>query len=258
MAFSATTQTAYHEALEKLEFSVALEKIFDYVRRMNKYIDQTEPWKLIKDENKAADLDAVLAHLAYALYQIAILLKPFLIDAPRVIFEQLGVENTTEMFAAVNDTTVLNLSSVNQGDVLYARVDAEAATAYIVEQMHGGKKPTYTELAAEELITIDDFGKVQIRIGEILEVAKHPNADRLLVFTLDFGEYGPKQIVSGIAKSYPETESLIGKKVLAVFNLQPVTLRGVDSNGMLLTNEIDKKARLIFVDETANNGDLLR
>ena len=258
MAFSATTQTAYHEALEKLEFSVALEKIFDYVRRMNKYIDQTEPWKLIKDENKAADLDAVLAHLAYALYQIAILLKPFLIDAPRVIFEQLGVENTTEMFAAINDTTVLNLSSVNQGDVLYARVDAEAATAYIVEQMHGGKKPTYTELAAEELITIDDFGKVQIRIGEILEVAKHPNADRLLVFKLDFGEYGPKQIVSGIAKSYPETEALIGKKVLAVFNLQPVTLRGVDSNGMLLTNEIDKKAHLIFVDETANNGDLLR
>lgn len=255
--FSEKIQAGYHATLDNLEFSVALEKVFEYIRRMNKYIDQTEPWNLVKDPSQAGTLDAVLAHLAHALYQIAILLKPFLSKAPKVILAQLGVAEHEQMFKQINQTATLDGKQVQPGEVLYQRVDADEAVAYIVEQMRGGKAAP-VELKDEELITIDQFNDVQIRIGEILEVEKHPNADKLLVFQLDFGQYGTKQIVSGLAESYHDLHELIGKKVLAAFNLKPVVLRKVESNGMLLTSVVDGVAKLIHVEHHFTNGDQLK
>lgn len=258
LAFSDNIQVTYHQAMDNYEFSVALEKVFEYIRRMNKYIDQTEPWKLIKNESENKTLDAVLSHLTFALYQIAILLKPFITEAPQTIFTQLGLDNCAFVFADIMNTSSLDGMIVKPGKVLYQRVEMEEAVQEIVEQMRGKQATETIELAEEELISIEQFHNVQIRIGEILEVTKHPNADKLLVFQVDFGAYGVKQIVSGLANSYTDIKSLVGKKVLAVFNLKPVMLRKVASNGMLLTGEEDGIAKLIHVDTHFMNGDLLQ
>jgi len=133
--FRVSMQEAYHTAMAGNAFSQALEQIFQYVRRMNKYIDETAPWQLAKDEDAQQALDAVLSQLAYALYQIAILLQPFLTEGPAVIMRQLGLSETTYLFSALNDAGVLDGVHVKEGEILYQREDVGAATSYIAEQM---------------------------------------------------------------------------------------------------------------------------
>jgi len=138
VTFRAEIQADYNEAMTTYAFSQALEKVFDYVRRMNKYIDETEPWQLAKAEDGAAQLDAVLSQLTYSLYQIGILLQPFLTEGPPVIFEQLGLSETSYTFDQFNNTTVLHDKTVKPGKILYAREDQDDAINYIAENM---KKP---------------------------------------------------------------------------------------------------------------------
>jgi len=256
--FSKEILNFYQKDMENLEFSLALEKTFDYIRRMNKYIDQTEPWKLAKDESKKTELQAVLAHLAHALRQVAILLNPILVESPVKMCEQLGVKLTDCSWENITNPQFLDNIQVVSGEVLLARVDAEKEREYIATQMRGGK-PQPKVVPTEEQISIDDFRKIQIRVGEILQVTNHPHADKLLVFTLDFGEYGSAQIVSGLAGTYTEAEfsTLIGQKALAVHNLKPAKLRKVESAGMLLTVEKSGVPYLIFADSTADNGSLV-
>ncbi|GBU10443.1 methionyl-tRNA synthetase [Erysipelotrichaceae bacterium] len=252
--FSKKIIAEYDESMEKMEFSVALEKIFEYVGRMNKYIDQNEPWVLVKDETKKMQLDAVMAHLTHALRQISLLLTPFLTTIPNTMLKQLGFENKVSDWENIFDVTQLNGVAVVSGEVLLKRVDMAEEVAFIASAMNNGIQKSVKKVAKEDEITLDVFEKSHLRVGEILTVEFHPNADKLLVFTLDFGEFGSAQIVSGLAKSYEELSELIGKKVMAVHNLKTVNLRKVASQGMLLTTEIAGVDKLIFIDEGAENG----
>ncbi|MGL5041557.1 MAG: methionine--tRNA ligase [Culicoidibacterales bacterium] len=256
ITFSKECIAAYEVAMEKLEFSVALEKVFEYIGRMNKYIDQTEPWKLAKLEIGSSQLDAVLVHLTHALRQVAILLKPFLTESPAKILSQLGTALEQNTWSNLFDTTFLNGTKVASNGILLQRVDVQTEVDYISEAMTGKEK--FKTVAPEEQITLEVFEKSHLRVGEILAVQKHPNADKLLVFNVDFGAYGSAQIVSGLANSYKDLAHLIGKKVMAVHNLKPVNLRKVLSEGMLLTTETANGVALIFIDEQIENGTLIK
>lgn len=255
--FSKEVLAAYQQHMDAMEFSVALEKTFEYIGRMNKYIDQTEPWILAKSEENNAALDAVLAHLTHALRQVAVLLTPFLTEAPTTMLTQLGIKLEDVSWENIEDTAFLDRKQVVPGDVLLKRVDMEEEVAFISEAMSGGKKKVET-IPEDELITFDAFQKTHMRVGEILTIRKHENADKLLVITLDFGSFGTAQIVSGLAETYTDFSSLIGKKVLAVHNLKPVMLRKVESQGMLLTTESNGTPGLIFIDAIVDNGSLIK
>ena len=246
----------YETALDGLHYSIALDHTFEYIGKMNKYIDQTEPWVLARNEADSEKLDAVLTHLTYGLFQVGILLSPVLVDAKDELFKQLGCAEVPG-WDVIFDEEFLTGNTVEKSSLLFERLDSEAAVTTIREAMQAGAQPVAEEEEVEQgmaEITFDQFNETEIRVGEVLSVAKHENADRLLVFQIDFGVYGARQIVSGLAASYPEPETLIGKKVLAVCNLKPAVIRKVASQGMLLTAEIGKDPVLLFADEAVENG----
>lgn len=243
------------ERMEKLDFSNALEEIWKFIRRTNKYIDETCPWVLAKDEANAAVLDAVLYNLTESIRIISVLIQPFMVHTARGIWAQIGVEEgdytdwtTAEVFGVLPEGTV-----VKKGESLFPRIDVAKELEALAE-LGGVKKEAVEpapEVKAQEApkkeskkeakeekdetpaeITIDDFFKVDLRVAEILSCEPHPNADKLLVLQLKVGE-STRQVVSGIAK-YFEPSSLVGRKVILVANLKPVKLRGVESNGMIL------------------------
>lgn len=188
-------------------------------------------------------------HLANALRQIAVMLQPFLTQTPAKIFAQLGVENEADkQWNSLVDFGVL-AGQVAKAEPIFPRLDAKEEVAYIQEQMN----PTVAqELTIENPISIDDFQAVELTVGQILEATVHPDANRLLVFKVDLGDH-TRQIVSGIAKHF-EPETLVGRKVIAVTNLAPVELRGVRSEGMLLTGETKKKLDLLTISDIIPNG----
>lgn len=245
----------YQTAMDNFTFSIALDETFEYIGHLNKYIDLTEPWVLAREEKDAEKLDAVLSHLAHGLAQVGLLLEPFLVQAPKEMYKQLGM-TTAITWDNVFDTSLLNGAKVEKGASLFERKDAEMATQYILDAM---KVPVAAkEIPEEDFIGIDVFEQSHIRVAEVIKVEKHPDANRLLVFQVNFGEYGDVQIVSGLAKSYKNIDELVGRKVLAVHNLKPVNLRGQQSNGMLLTTEIGKKPQLIFIENNVENGTLVK
>ncbi|WP_025020549.1 methionine--tRNA ligase [Ligilactobacillus equi] len=269
------TVVAYEEEMEKVRFSNALDAVWKFVSRANKYIDETQPWALIKDESKVAELDSVLAHLAAALREIAILIQPVMTHAPKEIFTQLGLalENMglteVDFFAYPTATQV-----VAKGTPIFPRLDMEAEVAYIKSQMTANEKAKGRKnmakgqeadfnpedsnlLLTKDAIKFDDFDKVEIKVAEIKEVSKVKGADKLLKFRLDAGDEGDRQILSGIAQWYPDFEKLVGKKVMAVTNLKPRKMRGEISQGMLLSAEFGETVQLLTVDDNIPNGSLV-
>ncbi|MGL5531615.1 MAG: methionine--tRNA ligase [Culicoidibacterales bacterium] len=247
--FGQVTIAKVEESMEKMQFSVALGDIWSYVSRTNKYIDETAPWALAKDEANREVLASVMSHLANALRQIAVMLQPFLTQTPTKMFEQLGVVNEADKdWSSLLNFGVLN-GQVAKAEPIFPRLDASEEVVYIQEQMN----PTVAkELTIENPISIDDFNAVELTVGQILEASVHPDANRLLVFKVDLGDH-TRQIVSGIAKHF-DPETLIGRKVIAVTNLAPVELRGVRSEGMLLTGETKKKLDLLSISDVIPNG----
>ena len=227
------------EAMEHYQFSVALESIWKLIRRSNKYVDETEPWKLAKDDDKRDRLNTVLYNLAESLRIVSVLIYPFIKDTSLKIREQLGVSSEinwedARVFGLIEDGT-----KVNKGEVIFPRLDIEEEIErFNEENIALLKSRTMTE-AKEEVkedikkeINIEDFAKLDIRVAEIVDVEDHPNADKLYVLKLKVGNMD-RQIVSGI-REYYKKEELIGKKILMILNLKPIKLRGVDSNGMIL------------------------
>jgi len=255
-SFHAETVQKYEEAMENMEFSVALSSLWQFVSRTNKYIDETQPWVLAKDEEKTAELASVMYHLAESLRQIAVLLKPFLTQTPEKIFEQLGVtEATLTSWESVERFGLLTDISVQKGKPLFPRLDLEEEVQYIQQQMKGTEKKEEVKQEKPENtseITIDDFMKVDLRVAQVLEAEPVKKANRLLKIQLDLG-YEKRQVVSGIAEHY-KPEELVGKKVICVTNLKPVKLRGELSQGMILAGEEDGKLSLATVDSTLPNG----
>lgn len=258
------------EALEKMEFSVALTAIGALVSRTNKYIDETAPWALAKDEANKGALASVMYHLAESLRIVSVLLRPFLTAAPAKIWVQLGIEegplttwDSVLSFGLLNPGTRLV-----KGEPLFPRLDAEAEIAYITQAMTGGKpaaaapaeapKPAAEEPAAEQApeISIDDFFKVELRVAQVLACEPVKGADKLLKLQLDLGSER-RQVVSGIAKYYTP-EQMVGRKVICVTNLKPVKLRGELSQGMILAASKDGQLTLATVAEDIPAGSIVK
>lgn len=257
-----TKETVKHveDAMEKMEFSVALTAIWQLVSRSNKYIDETQPWALAKNEEYREKLEAVMSHLAEALRQIAVMLTPFLTQAPVKMFEQLGVaEDSWKTWDSLQSFGVIKSGTkVSKGQPIFPRLETEPEVEYIKSKMQGPapKVEEKKEEAApkEELaeISIDDFFKVDLRVAEVLYAEPVKGADKLLKLQLDLGSE-KRQVVSGIAKFY-SPEELKGRKVICVTNLKPVKLRGELSQGMILAGTDNGKLSLATVDQTLANG----
>ena len=249
---------------EDMQFSIVLADIWALVARTNKYIDETAPWVLAKDEANKEKLASVMNHLAESLRQIAIMIEPFMPHTTPQIFAQLGIEGeASKVWDSLTkfDTLAQGTKVVEKGTPIFPRLEVEVEVEYIKDQMSQSVKPTTEEPKKEEkieevettpLIGIDDFMKVEIKVGQIKECKQHPKADRLLVSQIDLGSE-VRQIVSGIAEHY-QPEQLVGRKVLVVTNLKPVKLRGELSQGMVLAASNDGKLTLPTIIDELPNG----
>ena len=256
--FTKETIKQVEEALDDMQFSVALTAIWQLIGRTNKYIDETEPWVLAKDEQQKERLGNVMAHLADSLRIIGIMLQPILTETPKKIFEQLGITNpeATKWESAYELGFIQAGSQINKGKPIFPRLDVEKETEAIKALMQpSGKKSDEDEAEVDESkeISFDEFQKVDLRVAEVIEAEKMKNADKLLKLKLDLGKE-TRQVVSGIAEHY-QSDELIGKKVICVANLKPVKLRGELSEGMILAGEDkDGKLSLATVDQALPNG----
>ena len=240
------------DAMSRLEFSRALEFIWKFISRMNKYIDETGPWLLAKDETQKERLATIMNMLVYSLEKIAVLVAPYMPEAGQKIWSQLGIEKNIE---------TAQISDIEGWDLLPAGHKLGTPTPIFprleVEKEVKEKNPVNKDLKIENPINIDDFSKVQIKVVEILEADKVKDSDKLLKFKVNDGK-NIRQIVSGIAKYYPNYEELVGKKVLAVVNLEPVVLKGELSQGMLLSSEEKKRIKLVEVDPSVKVGSKIK
>lgn len=240
------TKTEVEEAFDKLEFSVALSAIWKCISRTNKYIDETEPWKLAKDEHNKDQLASVMVHLAESLRHVAVMIQPFMTETPKKIIEQLGIhDESAYAWESLSEFgRIVSGSKVQKSAPIFPRLDAKAEVEYILSKMQGTPaKQTETTQTNAKTITIDDFQKVELKVAEVLQAQRVEKADKLLKLQLDVGGE-TRQVVSGIAQHYTP-EELVGKKVICVTNLKPVTLRGEKSEGMILTGEVDGKLHVI-------------
>nr|WP_144789725.1 methionine--tRNA ligase [Lysinibacillus fusiformis] len=255
----------YEESMEKMQFSVVLADLWTLVSRTNKYIDETQPWVLAKEEADKPKLGTVMRNLAESLHQIAVMLQPFMTTTPKRMMEQLGLDDkflawdTIETFG---NTIPANIKVVEKGIPIFPRLENEIEIAYIREEMRGSVKTSQSEEVKSETksdenpeipeITIDDFMKIDLRVATVTACETVPKADKLLKLQVDLG-YEQRQVVSGIAKFYSPDE-LIGQKVIVVANLKPVKLRGELSQGMILAGEKDGILKLASVDSKLENG----
>ncbi len=240
--------------MDKLNYSQALEEIWKLIRRTNKYIDETTPWILAK-ENKKERLDTVLYNLTESIRIIATLINPFMERTSKEILKQIGQEEDICWEDSAIWGKIEPGTKVERGKVLFPRLDIdkelkrlEKANQKLIEERSKKKM-------SEEYITIDDFDKIKLKVAEIVEVKDHPQADKLLILKLKVGDE-IRQVVSGI-KEYYTPEELIGKKVVLVTNLKPIKLRGEESNGMILAAEKDGKLTLVSTLEDIESGAII-
>jgi len=240
------TPKKVEEDINALRIPEALESIFDLVGRANKYIDETTPWILAKDEEKKARLGTVLYNLAETLRFAAVLLTAFLPDTARKINEQLEAKNTDwnslESFAGTVPGT-----KVVKKDNLFPRIDVDAKLAQLEAIKDAESKSMKSEIIPiKEEITIDDFEKLDLRVVKVIACEAIKGAKKLLKLTVNLGGE-ERQVISGIAKNY-KPEELVGKNVVLVANLKPVKLRGELSQGMILAASTDDDSLLYVVD----------
>ncbi len=230
------------EKMDDFHVGDALDEIFTLLRRTNKYIDQTEPWVLAKDPEKKDRLATVLYNLLESIRFSGVLLSSFLPETSEKILDALQTQQRDFDSLAKFGQLETNHAVIKKMQPLFARIDEKKFFA----QKAKPKK------AEEPKIDVDDFEKVELKVGTIVSCEKHPKADRLLVEQIDLGDE-TRQIVSGIAKYY-QPEDLVGKQVVVVTNLKPVKLRGVESNGMILCAADKKHLSIVSVDQPMPNG----
>ena len=249
--------------VDETQLNNALAEIFKVISRANKYIDETAPWVLAKDEAKKTRLATVLYNLLEAIRISTTLLSCFMPTTMPKVWEQIGADEGVINYECAGKFGVLPANvTVQKGEVLFPRLDIDKETeelnAIILKNApapaEDSDKANLVPIA--ETIKIDDFGKVDLRVAEIKSCEKVPKAKKLLCLQLDDG-FGTRQVVSGIAKWY-SPEDLIGKKIIVVANLAPATLCGVESNGMIVAADVGEDARVIFVDKDIPNGSKLR
>ncbi|GIW28038.1 MAG: methionine--tRNA ligase [Meiothermus sp.] len=223
--------------VDALRIHLALEEVLQYVRSLNKFINDTKPWELARDPGKKKELEDVLYTAVEGLRIASVLLEPALPTKARELRAALGLGDYT-----IEQTETWGFSPAG------TRIPEEAPILFpkleVLESKAESVKPNAGPAPANSLITIDEFAKVDFRVAEVIKAEKHPKADKLLVLTLNVGDH-TRQVVSGIAQYYTP-ESLVGKKLVLVANLKPAVLRGVESQGMILAGE-DAQGRIVVV-----------
>ena len=257
-ALAVETVGKVDKLLSEYRVSDTLDAIFTLAKRCNKYIDETAPWTLAKDESKKARLGTVLYNLLESIRFVAVLLSPFLPETSEKILTQINTDikdyDSLSAFGALKAGTV-----VGKAEPLFARIDAKEMFEKIEARAKAAQEAAKEENAeveeAEGLakIGIEDFSKVELKVAEIKDCEPVKKAKKLLKLTLDDGSKTPRTVASGIAKWY-KPEELIGHKVIVVSNLKPAILCGVESNGMILAADAGDEAKVVFVDGMPNGA----
>ena len=257
-ALAVETVGKVDKLLSEYRVSDTLDAIFTLAKRCNKYIDETAPWTLAKDESKKARLGTVLYNLLESIRFVAVLLSPFLPETSEKILSQMNTDikdyDSLSAFGALKAGTV-----VGKAEPLFARIDAKEMFEKIEARTEAAQEAAKEENAeveeAEGLakIGIEDFSKVELKVAEIKDCEPIKKAKKLLKLTLDDGSKTPRTVASGIAKWY-KPEELIGHKVIVVSNLKPAVLCGVESNGMILAADAGDEVKVVFVDGMPNGA----
>ncbi|OHQ79672.1 methionine--tRNA ligase [Staphylococcus sp. HMSC074D07] len=258
-AMALETVKSFNDNMESLQFSVALSTVWKFISRTNKYIDETQPWVLAKDENQREMLGNVMAHLVENIRFATILLQPFLTHAPREIFKQLNINNpdlhqldSLQQYGMLSEA----ITVTEKPTPIFPRLDTEAEIAYIKESMQPPKSIKQSDEPGKEQIDIKDFDKVEIKAATIIDAENVKKSEKLLKIKVEL-DNEQRQIVSGIAKFY-RPEDIIGKKVAVVTNLKPAKLMGQKSEGMIMSAEKDGVLTLISLPSAIPNGAVIK
>ena len=244
----------YEGQMEKYAFQNALIEVFRVISRANKYIDETAPWVLAKDEANKPRLATVLYNLLECLRISTSLLNPFMPDTAEKARVQIGASAEDFTWEKAGQFGILPAEvSVQKGEALFPRIDMEKELAALAEAQAAPKKEEIPAQPQKEPITIDDFDRVDMTVCKILACENVPKSEKLLKFQLDDGSGETRQILSGIAKYY-QPEQLVGKTVVACTNLPPRKMMGQMSNGMLLSAEKDGVLNLVMLDDKVPAG----
>ena len=240
-----STPRKVEELLDQLQFSTALSEIWKAVSRTNKYIDETMPWILAKDEDKKPRLAQVLYNLVESIRIISILIQPFMPETPHKIWEQTGIcENCRSWENAFEWGKYSGERPVSPGGVIFPRIDIEKELAEL-EKINTPVNAVQKIPGILTQVGIDDFAKLDLRVARVIECEKVEKSEKLLKLKLDIG-IETRQVVSGIAKFY-KPEELIGKNVIMIANLKPAKLMGIESQGMILAAVYGKDEKLAVV-----------
>ncbi len=259
IADAAELLAAYESGMENMEISPVMKKLWAFIGRANKYIDETAPWALAKDAAKKAELATVMYNLAESLRVISVLISPFMPETAPKIWAQLGM--TGDIWDVRLDAVKVwgGLPAgqhIGQAEPIFPRIEVEKEEQPAKQEKQKAaqkqeKKAEKAEAGAEGVITIDEFKKTELRVAEVIAAERVPKTDKLMKLTLSLGEE-TREVVSGIADVYT-AEELVGKHVILVANLKPAKLRGIVSHGMVLAASDGEKLRLIETDMPAGS-----
>ena len=259
-ALALSTVASFREKMDTYHIADAIDDVVTLLRRTNKYIDETTPWTLAKDESLKGRLGTVMYNLLECIRFAAVLLEPIIPATSEAIYKQIDTDKTD--YASLSAFGGMTAgASVGEASVLFARIDEKKLLDEVHAKMEAqAKAAEAAEKAAQKpeglaLIGIEDFMNVELRSAQIIACEKVPKAKKLLKLQIDLG-YEKRQVVSGIAKFY-EPEALIGKKVILVTNLKPAVLCGIESNGMILASGEDT-IRVVFLDPETPLGERIR
>ena len=251
------TAGRYQKQMDAFQLHLGLEEVFRLIDRANKYIDETAPWVLARDEEKKARLATVLYNLLEALRVSLVMLKPFIPESCDKAFRQIGADENAQTWENASVYGVLPANvSVTKGETLFPRIDADE----MLKELNTMNKPAEKVKPVLPDVTIDEFSKCDMRVCRILKCEAVKKSEKLLKFILDDGSGKERQILSGIHKYY-EPEDLVGKHVIAILNLPPRKMMGLESNGMLLSavREVDghEVLKLMIVDDQVPVGSVI-
>ncbi len=247
------TVSIVNEKMDKMLFHEALIAIWNLISSSNKYIDETEPWVLVKDESKKGELANIMYNLCEVIRIVSILIYPVMPNTPAKIRQQLNITTDVTNWENAGTFGLLNKDiKVTKGEIIFPRLDLEKE----IEALQGSLPTIKKEEVKEEavnLIAIDDFMKVTLKVGKVLECEKVEKSDKLLLSTIQIGSE-TRKIVSGIATSYTP-EEFVGKNVVVVTNLKPAKIRGIVSEGMILAAADENgKLHVVTFDSDISSG----
>lgn len=246
IALAKATPANVQKKMDELRVADAMDEIFALLRRSNKYIDETMPWALGKDETKKERLATVLYNLLECIRIAAVLLESYLPETSKAILDQLQTQQRSYASVLTFGQLEDGIHVTSKPQILFARID-EKEMLEKIEADQPKKVVAKPAEPAKPQITIDDFAKIEMKVGQVLSCEKHPKADKLLISQIDIGEEKPRQIVSGIAGSY-KPEQMVGRKVVVIANLAPAKLRGVESQGMILAGMGEDQIEVLSVE----------